>query len=192
MRTVSTAGIAKRAKQPTLWMPVAIIPGIAREINKSTPVRIPMSQAIACARRAKGSSRRTKTARTTGIVRRKTNTTRQMTFVPQRILIAGIARPAKRRLMSGRRVRIPGTAPFARNGMRRMQSVRAVGGIATVARKFWNGTKIATTIGGATPVTSTMPSVRTARRIKAGIVPIATNPMSQRQVVRTVGIVPII
>ena len=101
-------------------MPVAIIPGIAREINKSTPVRTPMSQAIACARRAKGSSRRTKTARTTGIVRRKANTTRQMTFVPQRILIAGIARTkhVERLTTSERRVRIPGTAPFVRNGMR--------------------------------------------------------------------------
>lgn len=113
-------GIAKRAKQPSLWMPVAIIPGIAREINKSTPDRIPMSQAIACARRAKGSSRRTKTARTTGIVRRKANTTRQMLCVPRRILIAGIARMkhVERLTTSGRCVRIPGTAPFVHNVMR--------------------------------------------------------------------------
>ena len=72
-----------------------------------------------------------------------------------------------------------------------MKSARAVGGIATIAEKFWSKMKIAPITGGVQPAEPTMPSVPIARRIKVGIVSIANKPTSKRKVARITGTVPI-
>ena len=73
-----------------------------------------------------------------------------------------------------------------------MKFARAVGGIATVAEKFWSKMKIATTIGGVQPAQPITLSVPTAHRITAGTVPIALVCMPKPQAVNTVGTVPTI
>ena len=102
-------------------IPLVVITGIVRDAQTNTrPLRqTARAAAMVIVQRIPPVSRRTKTVPIFGIVRRKTNTTRQMTFVPQRIRIAGIARTKRvvRLTTSARRARTPGTATDVKQNM---------------------------------------------------------------------------